>query len=121
SLVDLFWLFRLDLFLLHARLHFFALCLYVLGHRCACEFLALGIGVHQAQAMLARKLPARAVAAVRRHLRPSEVAGTTIGLFAAALAFPEQESFIFGNVQRDEPVLEHQPATILAGIGVWRG
>src|SRR5262249_27695897 len=92
----------------------------VLGHGGGGELLLLHVGVHQAKAVLAGKLPARTIAAMRRLVWTGEVAGTAIGLLAAALAFAEEDRLVLGDMECGEFVLENEAPTVLARLGIRR-
>jgi hypothetical protein len=107
-------------FILGPALQSVAFGLEVLGHGGGGEGLFLDVGVHQAQAVLAGELPARATAPMGRPVRAREIAGTAVGLLAAPLAFAEEDGLVIGNVQDGELVLEDKSPPMLDGVGVGR-
>src|SRR5206468_4245030 len=90
----------------------------VVGNRGGRERPLLRVGVHQAQAVLARELPARARAAVRRPVGAGEVARAAVRLLAAPLALAEEDRLLRVDAEGRELVLEHEPAAILGRVGV---
>src|SRR5262249_43042981 len=90
-LVDHFWLVRLCRLLFDAGDHLVPLGLDVFRHVSRRELLLLRKGVHESEAMLARKLPAWTVAAMRRLFRPQKITGTAIRFLPAPLAFAKQD------------------------------
>jgi hypothetical protein len=57
---------------------------------------------------------------VRGLVGTKEIAGASVRLLAAALALPEQERAVLGDMQGQEPVLEDKPAAVLDGVRVGR-
>jgi len=114
----LFGFLGLGLFFLDTGLDLLPFGLQVFGHGGWRELLFLHVGVHQAQTVLAGELPARAAAAMGRLVRPREIAGTAIGLFATPQALAKQDRLILGDMEGGELVLENEAATVLDRLGV---
>src|SRR5262249_12286995 len=70
--------------------------------------------------VLARKLPAGAVAAIDGRGRHRKVRGTLIGFLAASLAGSEQDRLVGRLMELEELIFDDQAAAVLRCVGIGR-
>ena len=68
--------------------------------------------------MFAGKLSTRAIASVGWCTRPDEIAGALIRRLAASLTVPEQNGLVFGDMELEKLLLEHQCSSIFCRIRI---